>query len=290
MPFDNLPPQPPIYPSEAAEFAEEALSLSRAAARQCATTLDVNYGDDYWQAIDIYCPLDRFSAGLPVLLFAHGGAWTHGYKEWCGMMAPAITAFPAIFVSVSYRLAPENRFPCAYLDCIAALKWVYENIQKYGGDAERLFVSGHSAGGHLYSLIALRSDGLKDARLPDNIIKGCFPLSSQLNLVFDNPEPGTGEARIYEKFLAKPSDAFAASPLHYVDSSTKTPFVLAYGSKDFPRIVQANKIFHKKMIDCGLNVTLHVFENYDHFDTALQVRHPNNSWTMMIRDRMTHSD
>lgn len=287
MPFDNLPEQPPAYPEEAAKYAELALSLSRDAAKQCDVFMDIAYGADYWQALDVYRSKGSAATGLPVLIFAHGGAWTHGYKEWSGLMAPVVTAFPAIFVSVSYRLAPENRFPRALNDCVDALRWVYNNIASFGGDPNRIYVSGHSAGGHLYSLVTLRRDRLEASKLPLDVVKGCFPVSSQMNLVFENPEPGTDEARIYEMFLASRTDAAAASPLHQLDQKPSAPFLLSYGTRDFPRIIVANDKMLDALRTIGADVELIDFENYDHFDMALDLRNADNRWISNVRERMT---
>lgn len=290
MAFDNLPEQPPAYPAEAAKFVEAALALSKDAAQRCDVTMDIGYGADYWQALDVYRERGSSATGLPVLVFAHGGAWTHGYKELCGLMAPAITAFPAIFVSVSYRHAPENRFPCAFDDCVDALKWVYDNISEFGGDPNRIYVAGHSAGGHLYSLVTLKQDALKSAQLPLDLVKGCFPVSSQLNLVFENPEPGSGEARIYEMFLARKSDAEAASPLHQLNKRPAVPFLLSYGTNDFPRIIRANDAMYAALRAINADVELMVFEGYDHFDMAFDLRNSTNRWIDAVRRRMTGSD
>src|SRR6266511_1786409 len=109
-------------------------TLAKAASR-CDVIFDVPYGGDYCQRLDIYRS-KKASVNLPVLVFAHGGAWTDGYKEWMGLMAPAITNFPAIFVSVSHRLAPAHRYPDPFDDCMAAVSWVHRNIREYGGDPE----------------------------------------------------------------------------------------------------------------------------------------------------------
>jgi len=286
MAFDDLPPQPPIYPSEAEEYGKKALALSRAAAARVPHTLDIAYGEDYWQRVDVYRPEAPAHGPLPVLLFAHGGAWTHGYKEWVGLMAPAVTAFPAILVSVSYRLAPDNRFPLPLEDCLAALAWCRANIARHGGDPERLYVGGHSAGGHLYALLALRRDLLKRAGLPADTIKGCFPVSAQLDLVFANPAPGSGEARIYEMFLARAEDAESASPMHQAAGNT-TPFVLAWGEKDFPRIVRANEAMVRVLQRQPGPVEQHVFAGYDHFDMALDLARPENPVVQAFRRHMT---
>jgi arylformamidase len=286
MPFDNLPEQPPVYPAEAAAFANVALSLSRQAAQECDITMDVAYGADFWQALDVYRPKETHTEKLPVLVFAHGGAWTHGYKEWCGFMAPLVTSFPAIFISVSYRLAPENKFPCAFDDCVSALKWVHDNIASFGGDTERIYVSGHSAGGHLLTLVTLRRDALERAKLPLDIVKGCFPVSSQLNLVFENPEPGTGEARIYDKFLENKADAVAASPLHQLGYRPEMPFLLTYGTDDFPRIITANDQMFSALKAFNADAELLVLNGFDHFDTQLGLRDKNNPWIVKVRKRM----
>ena len=62
-------------------------------------------------------------------------------------------------------------------DCRNAVKWVYDNIAAHGGDPDRLFVGGHSAGGHLAALITLDADLWRGVGLPRDVIKGCFPVS-----------------------------------------------------------------------------------------------------------------
>lgn len=280
MAFDDLPAQSPIYPEEAEAYADQALRLSRDAAQRTRCVLDIPYGGDYWQKVDVYQP-DRRLEGLPVLVFAHGGAWSHGYKEWMGLMAPAIVATPAVFVSVSYRLAPAVRFPAPLDDCLAALRWVRDHIADYGGDPGRIHVGGHSAGGHLYALAALRGDLLARAGLAADTIKACFPVSAQLNLVFDAPEPGSGEARIYEVFLARADDAAAASPLHQMEGN-RTPFFLGYGERDFPRIIASNRQAIAMLARQPSGVQSEVYPGHGHFDTALRLADPDHPWTRKV--------
>ena len=152
MSFDDLKPQSPRTaensrePERARDYGERALELSRAAAARCRTILDIAFGADYYQKLDLYLPAVVAARDLPVLLFFHGGAWAHGYKEWNGFMAPGFVAMPAIFVSASYRLVPEHKFPTALDDAFAALAWVRSNIVDHGGDPARIHVAGWSAG------------------------------------------------------------------------------------------------------------------------------------------------
>ncbi len=134
MAFDNLKPQPPRtsantrYPEPAIAYGVEALARSREAVRRCRTVLDVAFGPDEDQRLDLYLPDDAKARDVPVILFFHGGAWMHGYKEWAGFMAPALVDTPAIFVSAGYRLAPEHKFPAPLDDAFAALQWINRNI------------------------------------------------------------------------------------------------------------------------------------------------------------------
>ena len=137
--------------------------------------IDVAYGDDYFQRLDLFLPDNENLTELPVLVFMHGGAWRNGFKEWMGFMAPPIISLPAIFVSVSYRLAPSVKFPEPLEDTCDAVAWVFRNIRRYGGDPERIFIGGHSAGGHLAAMAALRCDHFTQRCLPANLIKACFP-------------------------------------------------------------------------------------------------------------------
>jgi len=284
MAFNNLPEQSPIFPPEAGLYASRAIELSREAAKECEVIFDVPYGSDALQKIDIYRPIAG-GTGLPVLLFAHGGGWTHGYKEWMGLLSPAIIKIPAIFISVSYRLAPQHRFPEPLEDCLSALRWTCDNIDRFGGDARRIFTGGHSAGGHLYALATLRRDLLRTADISPDVIRACFPVSARFNMVFADPEPGTSEYRINTLLLASTGDAIAASPLNHIEGN-RVPFLLTYGTRDFPSIISSNKEMNASMRAQGSKVEELVLNDYDHFDTALSTGVSGNPWAKKVRTWM----
>src|SRR5262245_48904827 len=97
MAFDSLAPQPKMNP-DAEAYAAEALRLSREAARTTRCVLDLAYGSDPAQTLDLYLPPDTSldAHDLPVLMLMHGGGWTHGHKEWMGLNAPPLVGAPAI--------------------------------------------------------------------------------------------------------------------------------------------------------------------------------------------------
>jgi acetyl esterase/lipase len=152
-----------------------------------------------------------------VLLFWHGGGWTSGYKEWMGFMAPAFNAAGVSFISAGYRLAPQHVFPSGLDDCVCAVKWVSKNI------AGRLFIGGHSAGGHYAALIAARE------RAP--VVRGCLPISG----VFEFGE-GSGLS-VRPRFLGTdPANERLASPRFQLQPPLP-PFLVAYGTRDFPHLI-----------------------------------------------------
>jgi acetyl esterase/lipase len=260
------------------------LSKSVAEKRRCV--LDVPFGDDYWQRIDVYLPDDPAEQDLPVLMFAHGGGWTHGYKEWMGFMAPPIVSLPAIFVSVSYRLAPASRYPEPMQDYFSAVEWVYKNIRNFGGSPNRIFIGGHSAGGHLASLVALRKDLMEARGLPSNVIKGCFPVSTPFDMRADNPEAGSDEESL-RLLLKRLEDGEDASPICHV-AGNRTPFFIVCGSRDLEWVSRTTPQMVAALRGQPGGVENFVFEGLDHYETNLDQRHGRNAWVKNVREWMSN--
>ena len=278
MPFENLPHQPPMSPVAEA-YAADILARSRAVAASSRVLLDVPYGDDYWQRMDLYLPAQEGARDMPVLLFLHGGGWSHGYKEWMGYMAPCFTDMPAIFVSVSYRMLPAVRYPVMLDDTIAALAWVHKNIARYGGSADRLFIGGHSAGGHLSALATLRRDKLAAAGLPEGVVKACFPVSGVFGFA-------VGELEKRDKFLlARPEDAPDASPINFV-AGNKVPFYIIWGDNDLDHVMQTSPVMVEALKKAGSPVEHQLIAGYDHFEPSFDGGRRDSAWVRTVRDWM----
>ena len=278
MAFDNLPEQKKMGPAGEA-YAAEILKRSREVMRTARVVLDQAYGDDYWQKVDLFLPADKTLTGLPVLIFLHGGGWEFGYKEWMGYMAPAFTDLPAIFVSVSYRLIPQVRFPAHLDDTLAALAWVHKNIARHGGDPSRLFIGGHSAGAHLAALATLRRDLLAKAGVPVAAIRGCLPVAGTYKF-----EIGELEAR-GKMMLKKPEDAPEASPITYV-AGNRVPFYVTWGEKDLDNILKTSMPMVDALKAVGTEVEHKIFAGFDHFDISLDNADPKSEWVKKVRERM----
>ena len=102
----------------------------------------------------IYTPAGK--GPMPVVLYFHGGGWVIASKDVYDSTPRALANLAhAIFVSVDYRNAPENKFPAAHDDAIAEYKWVLENAASFGGDPARVAVAGESAGGNLAANVSI---------------------------------------------------------------------------------------------------------------------------------------
>ena len=114
--------------------------------------------------VRIYRPRVEGQAPLPALVFYHGGGWVVGDLETHDHMCRYLAGHSGVVVaSVDYRLAPEHKFPAAYDDALAAMRWVMSAPDDLNIDASRLAIGGDSAGGNLSAAVTL---ALRDAGAP----------------------------------------------------------------------------------------------------------------------------
>ena len=289
MAFDALPDLGELLMPGASEYAAKALSMSREVAENNRTALDISYGPDAFQKLDLYLPNNASPAGKrPVLIFFHGGAWRHGHKEWMGFMAPPILSIPGIFISPNYRLVPKHKYPVPLEDAVEVLVWVYRNIASYGGDISNIFVGGHSAGGHIAALATVRRDMLEKRGLPSNIIKGSFIQSSSLSLDLAFIQPGTQREKIVRQILANENDGPDGSVITHIKGPGR-PFFISHGSIDLPNIPGENEQVILKMRELGWQVKTHIFEGFGHFDTNIECVKAESPWIRTVVSWMRSS-
>lgn len=119
---------------------------------------------------------DKSKKNSPVVVWYHGGGLTSGQKEIPGLLKKQ----GFVVVGVNYRLLPKVKIDECLDDCAAALAWVFQNISQYGGDAKNIFVSGHSAGGYITTMLGLDKTWLSRYGVDANNIAGLIPFSGQM--------------------------------------------------------------------------------------------------------------
>jgi acetyl esterase/lipase len=189
-------------------------------------TSDVPYADPAHarQVLDIYAPADAASRKLPVVFWIHGGGWQTGDKTDVQIKPRVFAERGFVFVSTNYRLLPEVEMNVLIRDVAKALGWVHRNIAQHGGDPERIFVMGHSAGAQLAALLCIDERYLMEEGVPFDVLRGCVPVDGD---TYDLPAIiETAETRQRAHGLPLPEFGhrvkFGNNPKKHIDFSAVT--------------------------------------------------------------------
>ena len=281
--LDDPDAQMPLPFPAAVDYARTVMAWSREPLpARVVATLGVAYGSHRLQRFDVYAPAGAQAA--PVLVFWHGGGWTNGYREWVRFMAPHVTAMGLVMVAPSYRLVTECPFPAAPDDALALLAHLQHTLPTWGGAARGLLLAGHSAGGHLAALTALRRSEWARHGLAPDLVGGCLPISGIMDLHDPQPAPGSLEERVYTTVLRglDPQQDGVFSPLCW-GSGNSVPFALGFGQHDSPRVQRGNRRLLPLLQTQVAPSTLTEWPGLDHFQTHTQLRDPGNAWYGRLR-------
>ena len=186
----------------------EASALARQGAT--AARLDVRYGDGAGETLDIF---PAANPGAPILVFIHGGYWRALDKADHSFVAPAFNAQGATVVVPNYALCPAVSIEHIALQMARAVAWVWRHADSFGGDAARIAVAGHSAGGHLAAmLLSCRWRELADD-LPTQPLTGALAISGLYDLEPLRHTPLLqGDLKLTPQSVARLSPAFFPRP------------------------------------------------------------------------------
>ena len=214
--------------------------------------------------LDLYVP--KGARDFPVMTFVHGGMWRSGNKDLYAALGETFAKQGIGTAIINYRLSTRSgdgaKHPDHIKDVARAFAWVKANAGKYGGSKDRLFVSGHSAGGHLVSLLATDEQYLKAEGCSVADIKGVMTVSGVYtisNLV----------GAFHDIFGKEDAVCKAASPITHVKEK-HPPFLIAYGNKDFPFLDQMAEQFGKKLSECKCDAKVMKLDR-DHFSIIIQM-------------------
>ncbi|HVS34419.1 MAG TPA: alpha/beta hydrolase [Gemmataceae bacterium] len=230
-------------------------------------TKDIDYAgvpndpDSELHRLDVFRPVGKDAA--PVIFFVHGGGWMIGDKDdvldiyGYGTMAEAIARRGVVLVLPNYRLSPKVKHPDHIKDVARAFAWAHENIAKYGGRPDQLFLCGHSAGGHLVSLLATDESYLKAEGLSSKDVCGVISISGiykvddfnfKLSMQTEWLTVSADAHPFASVFGDDPEALKQASPINHVRPGLP-PFLLLYGSLDYGPIKSTTKAFEAALED-----------------------------------------
>jgi len=204
--------------------------------------------------LDIYYPRD--AEDFSTLVWFHGGGLTSGSRS---IPAELMNNNIAV-ITVDYRLNPAVNCPAYIEDAAAAVKWVFNNIESYGGSKKKIFLSGHSAGGFLVMMVGLDKKWLAKYDIDVNEIAGIIPVSGQTITHFTiRKEKGIPET-------SPVIDEFA--PLFHIRKDAP-PLILITGDRELELLgrYEENAYLSRMMKLTGhKNTTLYELDGFDHVE------------------------
>jgi len=223
------------------------------------------YGPAEIERLDIY---RSARPAAPVFVFIHGGAWRSGRSKDFTGPAEMFLAARADYVVPDFAWVQDvgGSLMVVADQVRRAVAWVFQNIARFGGDPNRLYLGGQSSGGHL-AAVALTTDWRRDFGLPADIIKGGVCISGMYDLT-----PVRLSAR--SRYVAFDDTTVAAlSPIRHLDR-LRAPLVVVYGTRETPEFQRQNREFAAAVETAGKRVRLVVGEHYNHFELPETLGNP----------------
>ncbi len=217
-------------------------------------------------AADIYVPPG--TGPFPGMLVVHGGAWAAGTRDELAPVAQAFAERGYTAVAISYRLAPQYKFPAQIYDCEAAVRWMRTHAKELKIDPDRIGGFGYSAGGHLVALLGTMHDNdLREAGVPANapsarlevVLAGGAPCDFRV-MPADSKQLSywLGGSRV-----EKPEAYRDASPATYIQSDDP-PMFFFHGENDFLVPIASPKRMVGLLKDAGVPAEMYTVKDAGH--------------------------
>jgi arylformamidase len=235
------------------------------------------YGSKPIEALDLY---PTKAANAPINVYVHGGAWRAEVAKDNAAQAEMLVNAGAHLAVLDFNNVIETGGNLMVMadQVRRGVAWVYKNARSFSGDPERLYISGHSSGGHWVGVL-LTTDWQRDFGVPPTMIKGGVAGSGMFDL-----KPVRLSARSsYVKFTDEVEESL--SPQRHLDKLV-APVALVYGTAETPEFQRQSRDFAAAVKATGKPVTLSVMEGYNHFEVAEQLANPYSLFGRAVLEQM----
>jgi arylformamidase len=234
------------------------------------------YGQTLVETVDIYPAAEP---NAPIVFYMHGGYWSAPvFKESLGWVSIGPRQRGYTTIVVDYGQCPLVTLDEVVRQCRAALAWTYRNAGSFGGDREKIYVTGNSAGGHLTAMLCLTDwEGLYG--LPRGIIKGGCPFSGLYDLT---PLRYTW---LQPKLQLDGDQVFRNSPMFHIQSDAP-PLLILWGADESKEFWRQSEDFHRAYVAAGNTAQLSAISLCDHYSLLSAWRLPESAQFNMIMDHM----
>jgi arylformamidase len=223
------------------------------------------YGSAEAEKLDLY-QTQRPKA--PINVFIHGGAWRAGSAASEAYQSEMFVDSGAHFIALDFNNVIETKGDLMVMadQVRRGVAWVYRNAGSFGGDPNRLYVSGHSSGAHL-AAVAVTTQWRQDFGLPMDIVKGALVASGMYELL----PVSLSVRRNYVNFTPQVLEALSSQ--RHLGSLT-SPVLVAYGTLETPEFKRQNREFAAAAKAAGKVADLIVLNGYNHFEVAESLGNP----------------
>ena len=226
--------------------------------------IDVAYGPGEDETLDLF---PAAAPGSPVVVYMHGGAWTRSDKANESFMAEAFVAAGAAFVAVNFGLCPKVTLDEMIRQARAAVAWSCENAQDFNADPGRLYIAGHSSGGHVGGMMAVTDWTAHN--LPRTLVKGALLCSGMYDLA-----PVRLSARNDYLHLDEAAEA-RNSAIRQIPADG-CPLIVGYGGGEQTEFRRQSRAFAAAWRDAGLEVEEFDMPGVNHFQLRRHFNDPNS--------------
>lgn len=249
--------------------------LSSCAFQTLHRTKDINYISGNTQQdlpnknLDVYAP--KKADNLPVLVFFYGGSWKSGKKEMYHFLGNRLARRDVIVVIADYPLSPDYQIPAMQESALTAVNWTKDTIENYGGDPDRIFVSGHSAGGHLASLIAVKENGLEPSENGKKLAGSILIDAAGLDMYGYLQETSEGDGKKYLNAFTDDPAVWKEYSSTYFLTDNLSPMLILEGERTYPSIQAGRERFMRRIEEQGIeDVTVKIYPKKKHIPMITQ--------------------
>jgi len=230
--------------------------------------------DKYRHRLDMYVP--KGQRDVPVVVFVHGGGFTVGIKDQYGFVGEVLASRGIATAVINYRLSPKASYPGHVQDVARAFAWVRAHATEYGGKADKIFVSGHSAGATLVAMLGADPAYLKEVGESLDHVAGVIPISGSFTQ--------SSRSGMFQGAVPVDSEVLRnASAINHV-AGAHPPFLILFGDKDAPRTGQDAEQMAKALVGAGNSAEVHEIADHAHMDMITGIMSPSDPGLKFLLD------
>jgi acetyl esterase/lipase len=245
------------------ERAGMAVLYRKAALPDPQSVKNLAYGPEAGQQLNLFLPAPETQSGWPIVLFVHGGSWVSGDRDLTvggadvyGNIGRYLASQGIGTAVISYRLQPQATWQEQVTDVARAAGWIHRHVVARGGDPDRIFFMGHSAGAQLAAFTALNGPALQQAGVPAHAVRGVIAVSGAGMDLGDALTYALGHDPAYYRSLVDPKgqnpqwarDASVTSFLR----KTSPPFLILYGASEEKPMIRQSVRLHEALDGQGV--------------------------------------